>query len=108
MSVRKVDNSKAVTDSLKAGVANGLGGIGEKASETAKSTVHVITGNLRDSIDYDSDDTKVVIFAGMSYSAYEELGTSRQPSHPYLGPAVLNHTDELVNILANKIKEALR
>lgn len=107
MSVTVVDNSAAVKSALKNAIAEGLDAMGSKAEENAKSTVHVITGNLRDSITHDSNDTEVVISAGMPYAAHEELGTSRQPSHPYLKPAVMDHTDELVNIFVNRVSQAL-
>jgi len=107
MPVTVTNNSRAVTAALKSAVADGLRDMGSMAADNARSTVHVITGNLRDSITYDSNDTEVVISAGMPYSGYEELGTSRQPAHPYLKPAVMNHTDELVNAFANAIKNAL-
>lgn len=107
MPVTVTNNSQAVKTALKGAIADGLRDMGSMAADNARSTVHVITGNLRDSIAYDSNDTEVVISASESYAPYEELGTSRQPAHPYLKPAVMNHTDELVNAFANSIRNVL-
>lgn len=107
MSVSKTDNSQRCIDAINEAVSDALGEIGKAASDHAKGTVHVITGNLRDSIGYSVADNKVTIFADMPYAAYEELGTSRQDAHPYLKPSVVNHTDEYVNMVANEIKKTL-
>lgn len=107
MPVSRTDNTAACKSAIRNAVADGLSEVGSKVVGYAQSTVHVVTGNLRDSIGYDSNDTEVVVSASMDYAQYEELGTSRQQAHPYLRPAVMDHTDEIVNTIANKIRNAL-
>ena len=107
MSVTVNDHSAEVQSAIQAAITEGLNDAGSIAVENAKSTVHVITGNLRDSIDHQVSGNTVTIYAGMEYAAYEELGTSRQPSHPYLRPAVVDHTDQLKQAIANKISSLL-
>lgn len=62
-------------------------------ADKAASTVHVITGNLRDSIrveDAEDDLAQVVAggINGVDYAADEEYGNSHRPPHPYMRPAV--------------------
>ena len=107
MSVTRKDNSAAVMAAIYDGVANGLSDAGQMVADNARSTVHVITGNLRDSISYDATDEEVVISAGMPYAAYEELGTSRQDAHPYLRPAAMDHTQDILNTIGSAVQKAI-
>ena len=107
MSVSVVDNTSSVESALRTAIAKGLDSAGARAEEYAKETVHVITGNLRDSISHEASDNAVVVYAGMDYAPYEELGTSKQDAHPYLRPAVMNHTDELLELIGRTVESAL-
>lgn len=61
----------------------------------AKSIVHVITGNLRDSIRAEKVDAYYwTVTAGsdeVDYASYEEFGTRFRGPHPYLTPAAERH-----------------
>lgn len=107
MSVSVVDNTSSVESALRAALAKGLDSAGARAEAYAKETVHVITGNLRDSIGHEASDDAVVVYAGMDYAPYEELGTSRQDAHPYLRPSVMDHTGELMDIIGNAVSSVL-
>lgn len=55
----------------------------------AKRRVHVITGNLKRSIQrYRMARGKHRVIVGMYYGVYEEYGTRYRPPHPYFRPAV--------------------
>lgn len=103
MPVTVKDHSKEVMEAIGQVVGEAMEEIGQRAEGYAKQTVHVITGNLRDSIGHEATEDSVTIYAGMSYAEFEELGTSRQPAHPYLAPSVLNHTQEFVDIVRDKL-----
>jgi HK97 gp10 family phage protein len=61
----------------------------ETIKADARRNVHVITGNLRDSIVREKVKEKHHrIVVGMSYGAFEEYGTRFRPAHPFLRPAV--------------------
>lgn len=107
MGIRVTDNTKAASDAILEAASEALAEVGEAAKAYARQNVHVVTGNLRDSIDYQVDGNRVTIYAGMPYAPYEELGTSRQPSHPYLRPAVMDHTSEFVETVAKRVRDAL-
>lgn len=61
--------------------------------ELAKSMAPVDTGELRDSIDikYGKTDTGITADIGTDvfYGGFQEFGTSRNPPHPYLRPALV-------------------
>lgn len=61
----------------------------QRVESGAKRRVHVITGNLRDSIHRVRDATgKHTVVVGAHYGIYEEYGTRYRPPHPYFRPAV--------------------
>lgn len=54
----------------------------------ARRRVHVITGELRDSIQVVDDGGIATMAALAPYAGYEEFGTVHRPPHPYMRPAV--------------------
>lgn len=62
---------------------------GEDTVGDAQTIVHVITGNLKNSIgaDYDPDGLGFTAGPTASYGGYEEFGTAYRPPHPYMIPA---------------------
>lgn len=59
--------------------------------QEARDTVHVITGNLRDSIEVKVEGKTVNIVAGADYAGEEEY---REGNHAYLRPAIDNKAKE--------------
>lgn len=107
MPVTRTDNSSACISAINGAVNAAMDEIGKKATAYAKGTVHVITGNLRDSIGYEASGGEVTIYAGMPYAQYEELGTSTQDAHPYLKPSVMDHTSEYMDVVTGKLREVM-
>jgi HK97 gp10 family phage protein len=76
------------SDAKQIGIAGG-----KPVVDYARSIVHVVTGNLRDTIHVEESDEAGVAQVvaggdGVDYAADEEFGNSRRPPHPYLRPAV--------------------
>lgn len=74
----------------------------------AKATVHVVTGELRDSIDHKKIDAgHWQVEATAPHAGYEEKpGVTRNfEGHPYLEPSVLAHVDDVKNIVNSKAAE---
>lgn len=87
--LRNMQSACNSSETREVGVAGG-----KVVERIAKSIVHVVSGNLRDSIRTEPGDepgTANVIAGGINgvdYAADEEYGNSRRPPHPYLRPAV--------------------
>ena len=107
MSVTRADNTTAVMNAIARGVENGLDDIGFEVGMNAVDRVHVVTGRLRDSIDYTVEGESVYVFADTEYAAYEELGTSRQPAHPYLKPAATENTQKILSLMESAIAKEI-
>ena len=73
--------------------------IGLYVEGEAKLRCPVDTGNLRASIDHDSDDEKAIIGSNVEYAIFLEKGTSRQKSQPYLTPAAENNISTIKDIV---------
>lgn len=74
---------------------------GRTAAEYARLQAPVQTGALRDSIYWQTlqDDTAVVIGSDCPYAACVELGSQKRSAHPYLLPAVADHSAVYLDIL---------
>ena len=71
----------------------------------SKSTVVVVTGNLKNSIGVEIvDDLTVVIGPTAAYGAYVEFGTSKMSPRPYMNPA----TDRVVPGLAKAMTKLVK
>ena len=74
----------------------------------AHKAVPVRTGRLKDSIKVDV--TKVEGLAAIEaraeapYAAFVELGTAKTRAQPFLGPAVRNNVDKLLQRVAEELK----
>ena len=77
MNVQFTDNSKEVSDNIKAALLRGLETCGFVAEGYAKKLCPVDTGNLRNSITHviDEQEPAAIIGSNNSYAAYVELGT---------------------------------
>lgn len=94
------DNTKYVTEAIDHALAEALDEIGQKVVNDAQQICPVDTGRLRNSISYKlggggfsfpgmgaSVGHEVTVGSDVEYAAYVELGTSRTPAQPFLGPA---------------------
>ena len=106
MSYTYKDNSKEVSENIKAALLRGLETCGLVAEGYAKKLAPVDTGNLRNSITHTVDDGEPAAYIGtnVEYAPYQELGTIHMKAHPFLKPAVNDHKDEYRKILENSLK----
>ena len=105
---------------------------GDTILQQAKSNVHVLTGDLKNSLDMnvtrDENGWTVNIGSDLFYAAWEEFGTGpqtklppevsseygmefyvsgkgHQSSHPYLFPAYRQHRDKVVAMINDALKK---
>lgn len=103
MPVTVKDHSKESMEAIGQVLGEAMEEIGERAEGYAKQIVPVDTGALRDSIGHEATDDSVTIYADRPYATFVCLGTSKQRSQPYLRPAVINHTDEYMEIVKKNL-----
>ena len=106
MRVEIHDNSKEVSDNIKAALLRGLEKCGLTAERFAKKLAPYDTGNLRNSITHEVDDGEPAVYIGtnVEYAPYVCLGTIHMNAQPFLKPAVNDHKDEYRKILENSLK----
>ena len=130
MSVEIHDNSKEVSDNIKAALLRGLETCGLVAEGYAKKLAPVDTGNLRNSITHTVDEEEPAAYIGSnsSYASYVELGTGKyvsggrptpwvyqdekgnwhrtngQKAQPYLKPAVADRANTYRKIIEDELK----
>lgn len=108
--LRNMEAACSSNEAKEVGVAGG-----KVIERIAKATVHVITGNLRDSIRTEASSEEPgmadVIAGGINgvdYAADEEFGNSRRPAHPYLRPAADTGRSEARTVMRAKTYALLR
>ena len=106
MSYTYKDNSKEVSDNIKAALLRGLETCGLVAEGYAKKLAPVDTGNLRNSITHDVDNVEPAAYIGtnVEYAPYVCLGTIHMKAQPFLKPAVADHENEYRKIIENELK----
>lgn len=130
MEIEFKDNSKAVLEEFRAACLRALERCGSQAEGYAKDLAPVDTGNLRNSISHtvDEDEPAVYIGSNTSYAPYVELATGiyaeggrptpwvyqdangnwhwtrGNRAHPFLKPAVADHTKTYSNIIESELK----
>lgn len=65
------------------------------------------TGDLRDSISREVDGNEAAVGSTSDVMVYQELGTSRIPPRPVLGPAALKNKEEIQHVLGESTMHAL-
>lgn len=65
------------------------------------------TGDMRDSIKAEASAEGFVVGSADDVLAYQELGTSRIPPRPVLGPALLNTAPALTSVLGAAVEKTL-
>ena len=106
MSVEIHDNSKEVSEDIKAALLRGMETCGLVAEGYAKKLSHVDTGNLRNSITHTVDEEEPAAYIGtnVEYAPYVCLGTIHMKAQPFLKPAVADHANEFRKIFENEMK----
>ena len=100
------DNSKEVSDNIKAALLRAMETCGLVAEGYAKKLAPVDTGNLRNSITHEVDDGEPAVYIGtnVEYAPYVCLGTIHMNAQPFLKPAVADHAKEYRKIIENELK----
>lgn len=130
MRIEITDNSGLVKEELEAAVLRALEKCGLTAEGYAKMLCPVDTGNLRNSITHQVQQSEAAVYIGTDseYAAYVELGTGKyypggrqtpwvyqdakgnwhlthgQRAQPYLKPAVADHVPQYRSIIEGELK----
>ena len=106
MNIQFTDNSKEVSDNIKAALLRGLETCGLVAEGYAKKLAPVDTGNLRNSITHEVDDGEPAAYIGtnVEYAPYVCLGTIHMKAQPFLKPAVADHANTYRKIIEKELK----
>ena len=106
MSVEIHDNSREISEDIKAALLRGLETCGASAERFAKKLAPYDTGNLRNSITHEVDDGEPAAYIGtnVEYAPYQELGTINMDANPFLKPAVADHANTYRKIIEKELK----
>ena len=106
MNVKFTDNSKEVLAAMQKAAVRALEKCGLVAEGYAKKLCPVDTGNLRNSITHEVNESEQATYIGtdVEYSSYVCLGTIKQKAKPYLKPAVADHADIYRKIIEGEMK----
>ena len=106
MSIEIHDNSKEVSENIKAALLRAMETCGLVAEGYAKKLAPVDTGNLRNSITHTVDDGEpaAYIWTNVEYAPYVCLGTIHMKAQPFLKPAVADHTNKYRKIIEDELK----
>jgi len=104
---KKVSDLRAIDEK---GLSGALKSAAATASNTAKRSAPVDTGNLRSQIGFERspDGKSVEVFANAPYSGYVEFGTRYQRAQPYFRPAIIKALRQLDADLKRLINKAIR
>lgn len=72
-------------------------------ADEARARVHVDSGSLRDAIHVDD---KLVVAGDNDafHGHFEEFGTTRNPAHPFLVPALEAKTEDIVGLVVASLR----
>ena len=106
MGVEIHDNSKEVSEDIKAALLRGLEKCGLTAERFAKKLAPYDTGNLRNSITHTVDDGEPAAYIGtdVEYAPYVCLGTIHMNAQPFLKPAVAANANTYRKIIEKELK----
>ncbi len=82
------DNIAGISDLVAAEVAKAVAITTLDVEARAKENAPVLTGNLRASINSQSQDLTGVVAVGADYGYWVEVGTHKRAATPYLRPAM--------------------
>ena len=103
--VRIVDNTDTLKKEFDKAILRSLEKCGLVCEGYAAAICPVDTGRLRASITHDVGEDNVKIGTNVEYSAYVELGTSRQKPQPYLRPALSEHREEYALLIKREFEK---
>lgn len=108
MELQITDNSQQVLSELNSKIPVILDVLAQSAEANGVLEITALgavdTGNLRDSISHDTDDTTAYVGTNVEYAPYVEMGTVKMPARPFLRNAVENHKEEYKAIIENGLK----
>ena len=106
MSYTYKDNSKEVSEDIKAALLRGLETCGLVAEGYAKKLAPVDKGNLRNSITHtvDEDEPAAYIGTNVESAPYVCLGTIHMAAQPFLKPAVAANANTYRKIIEDELK----
>ena len=105
MSVKFTNNFPQARSSFASALDRAMEAVGMAAEGYAKEEAPVDTGELRNSISHATMDNKAVaIGTNTEYAIYQEMGTYKMPAHPYIKPAISDHTAEYKSIVEAAMK----
>ena len=119
----KSDNTDAILKATDEAIYNALEIIGNKAADYAAALAPVATGNLKNSMTSEVNQSEKAVYVGtaVEYAPYVEFGHHQEvgryvpaigarlvreyvPAQPFLKPAIQNHMDEYKHILETELK----
>ena len=106
MNVQFIDNSKEVLEAMQQAAVRALEKCGLTAEGYAKKLCPVDTGNLRNSITHEVNESEQSAYIGtaVEYAPYVCLGTIHMKAQPFLKPAVADHADTYRKIIEGEMK----
>ena len=119
----KSDNTDDILKATDEAIYNALEIIGNKAADYAAALAPVATGNLKNSMTSEVNQSEKAVYVGtaVEYAPYVEFGHHQEvgryvpaigarlvreyvPAQPFLKPAIQNHMDEYKHILETELK----
>lgn len=119
----KMDNRKQILQLTDEAINNALEIVGNKAADYAAGLAPVKTGNLKNSITSEVNESEKAVYIGtnVDYAASIEFGHHQKvgryvpaigkrlvnefvPAKPFIKPAMINNLEEYKHILENELK----
>lgn len=119
----KFDNRKQILQLTDEAIKNALQIVGNKAADYAAGLAPVKTGNLKNSITSEVNESEKAVYIGtnVDYAASIEFGHHQEvgryvpaigkrlvnefvPAKPFIKPAMINNLEEYKHILENELK----
>lgn len=119
----KMDNRKQILELTDEAINNALQIVGNKAADYAAGLAPVKTGNLKNSITSEVNESEKAVYIGtnVDYAASIEFGHHQEvgryvpaigkrlvnefvPAKPFIKPAMINNLEEYKHILENELK----
>jgi HK97 gp10 family phage protein len=119
----KMDNRKQILQLTDEAINNALQIVGNKAADYAAGLAPVKTGNLKNSISAEVNESEKAVYIGtnVDYAASIEFGHHQEvgryvpaigkrlvnefvPAKPFIKPAMINNLEEYKHILENELK----
>ena len=108
MNIEFTDNSEKVLVAMQKAAVRALEKCGLTAEGYAKKLCPVDTGNLRNSITHEVNESEQAAYIGtaVEYAPYVCLGTIHTKAQPFLKPAVADHKEQYREIIKNELENA--